>query len=199
MPLAPFNASMGQTIRSNVPGCPALTQIFDARWTKTPAAASATALLAATASSGGLNQAVTSQPDIARNITATTTGTGANVLAVAVVVTGTDLSGATITETLPAFTAGANGTVTGSKAFATVTNVTVPATGASTNVSVGVGSKLGLHHKLPLNTVSFAFLSNVREATAPTVAVDAANLSGNTATLNSAIPGAQVVDIYYKV
>jgi hypothetical protein len=198
MPLAPFDPTKGQTIRSNTPGCPSLTMAYDVRWTKTPIAAATTTLLAATASSAGLNQAVTTQPDVARNITATTTGTGGNVLAVQVVVTGTDLSGAVITETLPAFSAGSLTTVTGSKAFATVTNITVPATGASTNVAIGTGSKLGLHHRLPHNSVVFAFLSNVREGTAPTVATDATNLSGNTATLNSALNGT-IVDIYYRV
>jgi hypothetical protein len=200
MPLAPFDPTKGQTIRSNVAGCPSLTMAYDVRWTKTPIAAATTTLLAATASAAGLNQAPTTTVlDVCRNVTATTTGTGGNVLAVQVVVTGTDLSGAVITETLPAFSAGSLTTVTGSKAFATVTNITVPATGASTNVAIGVGSKLGLHHKLPHNSVVFAFLNNVREGTAPTVAFDSANLSGNTATLNSAIPGSQVIDIYYRV
>jgi hypothetical protein len=122
-----------------------------------------------------------------------------NVLAVQVVVTGTDISGAVITETLPAFSAGSLTTVTGSKAFATVTNITVPATGASTNVAIGVGSKLGLHHTMPHNMVAFAVLNNVREGTAPTVAFSSTVLSSNTATLNSAIPGSQVIDIYYDV
>lgn len=198
--LYPKNPNLGQSVGSNVVGAPALREVFHVHWQKTPTAASNTSLLAATASASGLNQAVTTQPDVARNITATTTGTGANVLAVSVVVTGTDISGAAITETLPAFSAGSLTTVVGNKAFATVTNMTVPATGASTNVSIGTGSKLGLHHVVDVNTVgTLVFLNKVKESVAPTVGVDAVNLCNNTCALNSAIPGGQVIDIYYSV
>lgn len=139
------------------------------------------------------------QPSVPRNVSATADGTAADIKAVQVVVTGTDYAGATITETLPAFTENTAGTVLGSKAFASITSVSLPAhdgTGATT--AIGFGEKLGLPHKLAHDTVIAAYLNNVLEGTAPTVAVDADNISGNTIDLASSLAGT-IVDAYYIV
>jgi len=139
------------------------------------------------------------QPSVPRNITATAGGTAGDIGAVAVIIEGTNMAGETITETLPAFTANTAGTKVGNKAFATVTKITLPAhdgTGATT--AIGFGEKLGLPHKLVHDTVIAAYLDNVLESTAPTVAVSATALESNTVDLNSAL-ASKIVDVYYLV
>jgi hypothetical protein len=104
-----------------------------------------------------------------------------------------------ITETLPVFTANTAGTVEGSKAFKTITSITIPAhdgTGATT--SIGFGDLLGLPYKLAHNTVDAAYVDNAKESTAPTVAVSSTAIESNTIDLNTALSG-KVVDVYLKV
>lgn len=127
-------------------------------------------------------------PDVPRNITATSGGTAGDIAAIQVVLAGLDAEGNAISETLPIFTADSATTVVGSKAFAQVTSVTIPAhdgTGATT--SIGFGDKLGIGTRLKRNAVNKAYLANVVEGTAPTVAVNADDLESNTADLNSAL------------
>jgi hypothetical protein len=148
-------------------------------------AVGATAAVHAAVTDTGSPQVITTgitSPAVCRNVTATAGGTG------------TDINGVAITETLPAFTVDTAGTVVGSKAFATVTSITIPAhdgTGATT--AVGTGAKLGLPRRLTRNSVANAYLAGVKEGTAPTIATDATNASGNTATLNSTLNGGAVV------
>jgi hypothetical protein len=86
----------------------------------------------------------------------------------------------------------------------TCTGLTTESTSAATTagaadaVSVGLGSKLGIPYHRPRNSVLAAYLNNVLEATAPTVAFDAANVENNTITLNNALNGSQV-DAYLIV
>lgn len=166
-----------------------------------PAAASNTAVHAAVTDNGS-EQTVTSaitDPDVPRCITATAGGTAADIKAIQVTINGTDADGATITEDLPAFTENNAGTVTGSKAFATVTSIVIPAhdgTGATT--AIGTGDKLGLGAHLARNTVIAAYLDGAKEGTAPTVAVSASALSSNTVDLNSATNGDEVIVDYYQ-
>lgn len=150
-----------------------------------PVAASGTAVHAAVTDNGGAQTITTAltNPDMARNISATAGGTGANITAVAVTVNGTDMYGNVISETLPVFTAATPGTVTGSKAFQTVTSVVIPANGTGVTTAIGVGAKFGLPAKLSRNTVIFTFQDNVRETFAgATVAVDSTHLESNTVT-----------------
>lgn len=148
----------------------------------------------------GVDQVITTgitSPAVPRNVTATAGGTSADIKAVQVIVAGTNEEGVAITETLPAFTVNTAGTVVGSKAFATVTSITIPAhdgTGATT--SVGTGAKLGLGERLSRNSVRAAYLGGVLEATAPTVAVSSSALESNTVELNSALDGSAVVVDY---
>lgn len=163
-----------------------------------PALGTATAVHAAFAAAAP--QVITTgitNPGVARNVTATPGGTTGNVLAVAVTVVGTNVYGEPLTEVLPAFTAGQATAVTGSKAFATVTSISVPAAGTAVTVSVGTGAKLGLPVKLSRNTVVAAYLANVKETTAPTVAFNATSHASNTVTLNSALNGSDVIVDYY--
>lgn len=165
-----------------------------------PALGATTAVHAAVTDTGAPQVVTTgiTSPAVPRNVTATAGGTTTDIKAIQVTVAGTDIDGNAITETLPAFTVDTAGTVTGSKAFATVTSISIPAhdgTGATT--AVGTGAKLGLPVRLARNTVLAAYLGGTRETTAPTVAVHATALESNTATLNSALNGtAVVVDLY---
>lgn len=125
-----------------------------------------------------------------RNITATAGGTATDVKGITVTIVGTDITGAEITEVLPAFTVNTAGTVAGAKMFASVTSVTIPAhdgTGATT--SIGEGNLLAIPYKLPYNTALFAVRGTTREATAPTLATDATNLYGNSVSFSTALDG----------
>lgn len=149
----------------------------------------------------GEEQTITAEitdPDIPRAVTATAGGTADDIKAIQVTVNGTNADGAAITEDLPAFTVNTAGTVTGSKAFATVTSVVIPAhddTGATT--SVGTADKLGIGLRLSRNTVLAAYLDGTLESTAPTVAVDEDDVESNTVDLNSASDGTEVIVDFY--
>lgn len=167
------------------------------------------ALKAVAADTDGIHASVTgaaqelttgiTNPLIPRNVTATAGGTAASIKAVQVIIEGTDYAGNVITETLPAFTVDTAGTVEGSKAFKTITKITIPAHDAtSATTIIGWGDKLGLPYKLPHNTVQLAFVDNVKEATAPTVTTSATVLASNTVDLNTVLNG-QALDIYLIV
>ncbi len=135
-------------------------------------------------------------PDVPRNITATSGGTAGDIKAVSVIITGTDVDDKVITETLPAFTVNSATTVVGNKAFKTVTNIRIPAhdgTGATT--AIGTGAKLGLSRKYARDTCLAAYLADVREATLPTVANSIASgaVSSNTMTLSTTLNSTDVV------
>lgn len=165
-----------------------------------PAAADVDVVLAAVTDDGS-EQTIESgftDPDVPRAVTATAGGTGADVAAIQVTVNGTNAEGVAISEDLPAFTVNTPGTVVGSKAFATVTSVVIPAhdgTGATT--SIGTSDKVGLGQRLARNTVLAAFLDGAKEGTAPTVAVSATALESNTVDLNSALDGSEVIVDFY--
>lgn len=165
-----------------------------------PALGTTTAVHAAVVDNGTPQTVTTgiTQPPTPRNVTATAGGTATDIKAVQVTVTGTNVYGDVISETLPAFTVDTAGTVTGSKAFATITSIAIPAhdgTGATT--AVGLGSKLGLPTKLDRDTVVNAYLAGVREGTRPTVAFSTSAVESNTVSLNSALNGSAVIVDYY--
>ena len=160
-----------------------------------PALGATTAVHAAVTDTGEEVEVTTgiTNPAVPRNITATSGGTANDIGAVQVVVEGTNMLGETITETLPIFTENSATTVVGSKAFATVTSITIPAhdgTGATT--AIGTGAKLGLPGPRSRNMVLRAWLDDVLEGTAPTVTFDADACESNTVTLNSALDGSEV-------
>lgn len=102
-----------------------------------------------------------------------------------VVIAGTNIAGAAISETI-ALNAG--NAVEGTKAFKTVTSITLPArAGEGDTVSVGWNDKLGLPYMLSKNTVLYAYLDGAREATAPTVTVDDNEIEKNTVDLSSSL------------
>ncbi|OLN21901.1 hypothetical protein BTO30_12445 [Domibacillus antri] len=150
----------------------------------------------------GVQQEITdgiTQPSVPRNITATAGGTATDIGAIQVIVEGTNFADEVITETLPAFTLDTAGTVTGNKAFKTVTKITIPAhDGPGATTSIGFGEKLGMPYKLDRDTVLFAHRDNVKEATAPTVTTSSVAIEDNTFTLNSPLNNTKV-DVYLVV
>jgi hypothetical protein len=160
----------------------------------------ATAVHAAVTDTGAqqvITTAITS-PDVPRCIVATPGGTTANVTAVSCIVAGTDIQGNALTETLPAFSAGASTAVTSVNAFATVTSITQPAIGSAVTVSYGTSPKLGLPFNITRNTVRAAYLNGVMEATAPTVTTHATDASKTLVQLNSALAGTAVIVDFYE-
>jgi len=105
-------------------------------------AASTTGILAAVTDTGA-QQVITTgitQPPIPSRITATTGGTAADIKAVQVVLAGYDSRGLALAETLPIFTVNTATTVTGTKVFARVTSITIPAhDGTAATTAIGYG------------------------------------------------------------
>jgi len=173
------------------------------QWSATEAVvASTTGIHAAVTASNSAATVVTTdftQPACAKNVTATAGGTAADIKAVQVIVEGTNMNDEVISETLPVFTENTAGSVTGSKAFKTVTKMTIPAMdGAAATVALGFGEKLGLPFKIAHDTVLKSYRNNTLEGTAATVTVSSTALESNTIDLNSALNGS-VVDVYLLV
>lgn len=194
---APFNYQDDQNLVTDAAGV-TVARGFIAQYIVPAAsavAASTTGVKTAVASTG-VTQTITTgitNPAVPRVLTATAGGTATDIKAIQVVITGTNYNGDVITETLPAFTVDTAGTVTGTKAFKTVTQIVIPAhdgTGATT--AIGFSEILGLPFKLTNNSHLTSFLNNVREGTAPTVVFNASTLESNTVKLNSALNGTVV-------
>ncbi len=203
MTLFPTKPNAGQTLQTSVSG-ETVDRGYLAHFQVSAAdavAADTNGVLAAVTDNGA-QQVITTgitNPAVPRNVTATAGGTAGDIKAIQVIIAGTNYADEAITETLDAFTVNTAGSVTGAKAFKTITSITIPAhdgTGATTEI--GWGDKLGLPYELSHNTVLFAFLGNTKEGTAPTVAVSASAVESNTVDLNSALNGT-VVDVYLIV
>lgn len=162
-----------------------------------PALGTTNAVLGDTAMASGATTLVTAgitQPDVPRAVSVT--GNGAAVTG-NVVITGTNIVGDVISETIAL--AGA-ATVLGNKAFRTITSILLPpwAVANTERVRVGLTAKLGLPVAISRDSVIAAFLGGVRETTRPTVAFSAAAIENDTVTLNSALNGTPVLVDYYE-
>lgn len=200
--LYPFDRKQGHAIQTDSPDTTLLHAFI--------AHLQIPATLATVANTTGIHAAITdnatqqiintsiTNPSVPRNITATAGGTGANITAVQVIIAGTSYANLPITETLQAFTAATPGSVAGSKAFKTVTSITVPINGTGVTTAIGFGEILGLPYKLAHNTVLLASLNNVKEAIAPTVVASSTAIESNTMKLNSTL-NASIVDAYLIV
>ena len=142
-------------------------------------------------SSGVGSSAFLAQPDFARNIIVTMNNTATGTLKI----TGTDISGAAITENLT--WAGESGVKASTKAFKTTTRYDGTFSVTTVQAKIGTGDLLGLNSTLATNTVVMAALNDVREATAPAVTVSATTLSLNTIDLNSAYSSTRPVKIWF--
>lgn len=195
----PENPNLGQLLQTGVEGLTvdkghvAHYQVAAANADAASDHACKTAFTLAALAQAGITAGITN-PKTPRNVTVKGNAAGC---AGDVKVYGTDIAGNAIDETLTLVDATV---VQGAKAFKTVTKIDFPAEvhAGTDTVEVGYGDKLGIPFKLSHNTVIAAAINNVREATAPTVTVDAADISKNTVDLNSALAGT-VVDIYLVV
>lgn len=160
---------------------------------KKVSAAAATAVLGDTATvvAGTTITTGITNPDVPRNLTITTGGTTANIAAGDVVITGTNIEGKTITEN---FTMADNlaGSVTGNKAFKTVSRIVFPAAdGTAATISVGTGAKIGLNHRLvPEKSSIVVIQDNAINGTNPTLqaAPSASSVNGDQVELNTVTP-----------
>lgn len=137
-------------------------------------------------------------PDVPRNLTATAGGTEADIKAIKVTVTGTNAAGEELTEEIGPFVENVAATKEGSKAFAMVTKIAIPAhDGEAATTAVGFGEKIGLGVKLPRDTVIFAYVENAKESTAPTVKTSSTVLASNTIDTNTGMEEkALLVDLH---
>lgn len=142
-------------------------------------------------SSGVGSSKFLAQPDVPRNIIITmNTTTSADVM-----ITGTDISGAVITENLT--WESESGAKAGSKAFKTVTRIDGTTTGNTAQAKIGTGNVLGLNEYLgTYDQVSATYVNGVLESTAATVRKNSTVLSLNTVDTASA-PGGYVTLVYY--
>lgn len=200
----PYNHKRGQTIQTDVPGIVADRGfIANLSWTALEMAAADTdgifdgiAAGDATAEPAGTTVTATpasdefvAQPPCARNVTVTVAATTAgHVKAAAIVVTGKNLNGDTITESFTP-TVDTPATLVGAKAFKTITSVAVPAQdGDSVTVDVGFGQLIGLPYKLTKKRVLLTLNDGVVD-TAPALTISASALESNTVDFNGSLDG----------
>lgn len=132
------------------------------------------------------------QPDVPRCLVVTPS----DVVTTTIKFTGTDISGAAITEWAN-FSASSTA-VTTAKAFKTVTMINATTTGTTRTADIGTADKLGLNTKLSTNTVLLAALNDTKEATAATVTVSSTVLSQNTIDTSTA-PGGKITKVWMVV
>jgi len=143
-----------------------------------PLAANSTSLLNTASLDGSTKTTFVAQPDMARNISLVASGvTTANV-----VINGTDIRGAVITETIALNGGSAVYTL---NAFLTVTSIVLP-TVAATNVNVGISTALGLDRKMTENGVFLATVDAAADSALPTVTVSGTSVSLNKVTFATA-------------
>ena len=195
--LAPYNPFIGQHLLTHVEGL-TVDRAYIAHYVIPAASATAAGaanVLAATALTTAAQDITTgiTQPKTPRVLSIT----GSAATAVGnVVITGTDAAGAALSETIVSTGAA---TVVGTKAFATVTKITLPllASPDGETISVGLAGAFGIPYKLPYDTI----LKISNGGTATTVAsssFSATVLSSNYIVPTAGLNGAQV-DVYLIV
>lgn len=112
-----------------------------------------------------------------------------------VVITGTDMAGEVLTETI---TSTGAATVAGTKAFAAVTSIVFPARSAEADaIKVGVTDIFGIPYLLSYNTV-MAIYNNKTATTVAAATVSATTLALNTIDPTAALAGKDI-DVYLIV
>lgn len=160
---------------------------------KRVSAPNAASVLAATATvvAGLTIRSGITNPDVPRNLTITTGGTTGDIALGSVVIIGTNIEGKVIAESF-AMADNLNGSVTGNLAFKTVTSIVFPAAdGTGATISVGVGSKIGLNHRLvPNKSTIIVVQDNAVDGSAPVVqaAPSASTVHGQSLELNTVTP-----------
>lgn len=169
------------------------------------ATASTTAVLAATATATTpvtVSTGITN-PDVPRNLTVTAGGTTAQILDSLITVNGYNIEGKPISEAFR-FAAAGTGTVTGVKAFKTVSSVVIgQQAGAAATFSVGTGNKLGVNHRLfnqqttvKVYTQSAAYGAFTLQGV-PTVVSNEQNIENNTVQPATTPNGSLIYTVFY--
>lgn len=170
-----------------------------------PAVAASDDVLAAHAGNTGASEVIVTsfvaQPDVARNFSILPGSTTADVAACTIVVAGTDYHGQSITENF-VFSANASTAKVGAKAFKTVSSVTFPAacedSPYTATWSMGYGEKLGLKRCMAsAGHLVFSTVAGAYESTRATVAIDAANIEGNTLDFNGTMDGSNDFEVFF--
>lgn len=187
---------LGSRYNELVQGGPARRQFWNA-----PVATNTTYVHAAVTDTGVAVEVTTgiTNPDVPRALSATAGGTAGDIKAIQVTVHGTNIEDNEISESLPAFTVDTAGTVQGSVAFKTVTQIDIPAhdgTGATT--AVGVNDKFGFDRILARgNTVILGTVDRVYETTRPTVVTDVDEIEKNTIDFNTAANASRDFEVWW--
>ena len=198
----PYNFKRGQTIQTDAAKTYADHSFLahfniPAASVKAPVANGVHAAVTSLATASVVTTGITN-PTVPMNITATAGGTAEDVKAIQVIIEGTNFNDEVITETLPAFTVDTLGTVAGTKAFKTVTKITIPAhDGLGATTAIGFGAIFGLPYKLSATEQVIVKLFN-NAADTGTVA-KSANLESNTFDPNGTPDGAKPIDLYIIV
>ena len=139
------------------------------------------------------------QPSCPRNITATVAATTpGHVKAAAIKITGKNIAGETISEELTP-TADTPATLTGTKAFASITSVEVPAQdGDSVTVDIGFGKSFGLPYLIAADEQAVVKLFD-GVVDAGTVANSATDIEANTFTPAGTPDGLKDIGLYIIV
>ena len=195
---AAYNPRYGQIIKDDANG--SVDWDFIAHYTiaAADADAAAAAYIEASTVLGAapttiLAAALSAQPPTPRvlSITGNQAGVAGNV-----VITGTDASGAALTDTIAANGAA---TVIGAKAFATVTQIVLPVlVGAGDEISVGISDKFGIPYKLAQDTVIRIMVNNTATTVAAGSSFSATVLADNFIDPTAPLAGTQV-DVYMIV
>lgn len=128
------------------------------------------------------------QPDVPRNLVMTPGSSTADVAACDIVITGTNIFDAAITETFT-FANNASSATTGAKAFKTISSVAFPASCEDNTFgatwSIGYGEKLGLSRCMGVKgDLIRSIKDGTLEATQPTCVADDDEIEKNTCDVN---------------
>lgn len=160
-----------------------------------PVAAAAANVLAAQTVAALVTSGITSP--VTPSVLSIVGGGGTHTASGNVVITGTDVRGNVITDTI---VLNSNTTVSGIRVFKTVTSVDltgVSGIGAASTVSVGTTAKLGLNRICQEDSALLGAVDGVFEATRPVISFNATDISKNFVTFNTAPNGAKNFALFY--
>ncbi|MCK5017206.1 MAG: hypothetical protein KAS32_09045 [Candidatus Peribacteraceae bacterium] len=138
-------------------------------------------------------------PGVARTIAITPTGVTADVKAGDAVITGTNIKGETITDTL-AFLDNASTATTSVKAFKTITSILFPVEDSpyTATWAVGTTDAFGLDHCMAAaGDIAWATAAGARESTDPTCVADVDEMEKNVCDPNTAANASKSFVFYY--
>lgn len=145
-----------------------------------------------------LYSSFTNQPDFARNLTLTPTGTTNNVAAGTAVVSGKNIFGRSISENF-AITSTQSTATTGAKAFKSISSISFPlASGSGVTLNVGIGVKLGARRCMD-NAGEYvqSIFNSIYESTRGTAVASATAIESNTFQPNGSLDGTKNLEFLY--